>query len=65
MTAIECLVLESVRRLNHATKLQIGGCLTEMTGKPVSQENVLQAIGTLENKGLLSSSDKDLVTLVA
>ncbi len=65
MTAIECLVLESVRRLNHATKLQISGCLNEMTGKPVSQENVLQAIGALENRGLVSSSDKDLVTLLA
>ena len=65
MTAIECLVLESVRRLNQATKLQIRTCLTEMTGKPVPQEHVSEAIGALENKGLVSSSGEDLVTLAA
>ncbi len=65
MTAIECLVLESVRRLNQATKLQIHTCLVEMTGKQVSCENVSEAIGALENKGLVSSSGQDLVTLAA
>ena len=65
MTAIECLVLESVRRLNHATKLQIRTCLVEMTGKPVSPEDVSHAVGALQNKGLVSSSERDLVTLTA
>ena len=65
MTAIEYLVLESVRRLNPATKLQIRTCMAEMTGNPVSPENVSNAIGALENKGLVSSSDQDLVTLSA
>ena len=63
MTAIECLVLESVRRLNNATKLQIRTCLVEMTGRPVSPENVTQAIDVLESRGLVSSLERDRVKL--
>ncbi len=63
MTAIECLVLESVRRLNNATKLQIRICLVEMTGRPVSPENVTQAIDVLESRGLVSSLEQDRVKL--
>ena len=63
MTAIECLVLASVRRLNNATKLQIRICLVEMTGRPVSPENVTQAIDVLESRGLVSSLEQDRVKL--
>ena len=59
MTAMEILVLESVHRLAKADADKIRSCVSELTGEPVSQKGISEALRSLMGRKMLSSGGSD------
>ena len=57
MTAMELLVLESVRSLPQADAERIRCYVSELTGEPVSPEGISGALQSLLNRKMLSSKE--------
>lgn len=57
MTAMELLVLESVRGLTRADAERIRSYVSELTGEPVSPEGISEALQSLLNRKMLSSKE--------
>lgn len=63
MTALEHLVLESVRRLDAADADQIRSNVSELMGSQISEERVSDALKDLLDKELLASTDSSAESL--
>ncbi len=57
MTAMELLVLESINSLKEADADNIRSYVSEMTGEPVSQEGVSEALQSLIGRNMLASDE--------
>ena len=57
MTAMELLVLESINSLKEADADNIRSYVSEMTGEPVSQEGVSEALQSLIGRKMLASDE--------
>lgn len=57
MTAMELLVLESINSLKGADADNIRSYVSEMTGEPVSQEGVSEALQSLIGRNMLASDE--------